>query len=279
MRPDEASGLLAALGFTDTTVTPISGGWASWTFDVAGGSILRVARSPEIDAAHRREARLLPELARTVGFAVPEPTHFGVHDRQTYMVYRKLPGRGLRPGDDLKPVGAMLAELHAFPLDRAAELLGCGTTPDAWRDDYLDMWKWVEAEVLPVLDVPLRDRTRSAFDAVLPELSAITPALVHRDLGCEHILVDPATGNPTGVIDFETATVGDPDIDLVGLLITFGEAAIRELVAELSGETSWARLRFYVWMGAVHAIRHGIQENDDQLVAEAVDGLRKRLDQ
>ncbi|MGH8877708.1 MAG: phosphotransferase family protein [Stackebrandtia sp.] len=277
MRAHEARRLLAELGFADPSVTPITGGWASWTFELESGQILRVARNPEIDAAHRREARLLPALAESVSFAVPAPTHFGVHNGLTYMVYRRLPGRGLRAGDEVAPIASMLAELHAFPVEQAVELLGCEGTAQAWRYDYVGIWKWVDAEVLPVLDTPLREAVRSEFDAVLPELADITPALVHRDLGCEHILTDPDTRVPTGIIDFETATVGDPVIDFVGLLITLGEVETRRLVDAWPGEFSWSRLRFYMWMGAVHAIRYGIREGDDALIAEGVEGLRGRL--
>ncbi|ADD46055.1 phosphotransferase family protein [Stackebrandtia nassauensis] len=277
MRSDEASRFLAELGIADDSVTPITGGWASWTFATGSGRILRVARNPEIDAAHRRESRLLPELAEAVSFAVPAPTHFGVHKGMTYMVYPRLPGRGLEPGDRVRAVAPMLAELHAFPVDRAAELLGCAVTAEAWRDDYLEIGKWVEGEVLPVLDGELRDRVRREYDATLPDLAAISPALIHRDLGCEHILTDPETGMPTGIIDFETATVGDPAIDYVGLLVTFGEQVTRELIAASGSEISWRLVRFYHWLGAAHAVKYGLAERDDAIVADGIEGLRRRL--
>lgn len=284
MRADEAQRLLVRLGFDDATATPISGGWASWTFDVNGEWILRVARNPEIDAAHRREARLLPELARAVDFAVPEPVHFGVHDGQTYMVYAKLPGRGLRAGDDLAPVAGMLAQLHGFDVERAARLLDCEPTAAAWRDDYLQIRAWVDELVLPVLDTDLRDRVNAAYDAILPELASLRPTLIHRDLGCEHILTDPDTKAPTAIIDFETATVGDLAIDFVGLLVTLGETATRRVVADWSALRAaptdaafWRRLRFYHWLGSAHAVKYGLDEDDEAIVRDGVAGLRRRL--
>lgn len=71
MRVDEARELLAEIGFVEQQVTPILGGWASWTFDVDGEWILRVARDEEITAAQHREMRLLPALGPAVSFAVP----------------------------------------------------------------------------------------------------------------------------------------------------------------------------------------------------------------
>lgn len=277
MRSDEASRFLAELGIEDDSVTPITGGWASWTFATTSGRILRVARNAETDAAHRRESRLLPELADAVSFAVPEPSHFGVHKGMTYMVYPMLPGRGLDVGDRVESVAPMLAELHAFPVDKAAELLGCGVTPEAWRDEFLGHWTWVEELVLPVLDNDLRDRVRREYDAMLPRLTTITPTLVHRDLGCEHILTDPKTRTPTGMIDFETATVGDPAIDYVGLLVTFGEKPTRDLIAASEHDISWPLVRFYYWLGAAHAVKYGLDEKDDTEVRDGIEGLRRRL--
>lgn len=285
MRADAARAFLAELGIEDTTVTPITGGWASWTFETGGGRILRIARNAEIDAAHRREARLLPELARELDFAVPAPSHFGVHDGLTYMVYPKLPGRDLRPGDDLEPLAAMLAGLHGFDVDRAAKLLECEPTAAAWRDDYLRIRAWVDELVLPVLDADLRDRVNAEYDAILPDLAALRPMLVHRDLGCEHILTDPGTKTPTAIIDFETATAGDPAIDFVGLLVTLGEAAARRVVADWSRRPGmpqpdaafWRRLRFYRWLGSAHAVKYGLDEDDEAIVGDGVAGLRQRL--
>jgi aminoglycoside phosphotransferase (APT) family kinase protein len=42
--------------------------------------------------------------------------------------------------------------------------------------------------------------------------------LVHNDLGPEHVLVDEETTLPIELIDFESAWVGDPAIDFVGLM-------------------------------------------------------------
>ena len=279
--PADAAALLASTGrpaAAEPAPTPVSGGWASWTFAVAGTHILRVARTPEIAAAHRREERLLPVLAPTLDFAVPVPEHVGVYEGRTFMLYRMLPGRALAAGDRLDRVAGMLRGLHAFPVERAGALLGCGTSPADWRAEYEADRAWIDAVVLPVLDPRLRETVARAYDAAVAGLGGgFTPVLVHRDLGTEHILCDPATGVPTGMIDFETAHVGDPAIDFVGLHITFGEAAVRKVIAAYGTPVPLDRLRFYVWMGAVHAIRYGVEEGDAALVAEAVAGLRERI--
>jgi aminoglycoside 2''-phosphotransferase len=273
----EIGGLLAELGLASREAAPIPGGWASWTFDIAGEHILRIARTDEIAAAHRREARLLPELADAVRFDVPRPLRVDRWNGYTYMLYRRLPGRPLQPGDDVDAVAPMLRQLHDFPVERAAALLGCAATAQSWHEDYGRAWDWVARDVLPVLDAALAERVRHGYRAFLDRPADFTPVLVHRDLGTEHLLVDPRTGVPTGVIDFETATVGDPAIDLVGLLWTFGEPATRRLIDRYGRPVSWPRLWFYHWMGSVHAIRHGVTTGDDTIVRDGIAGLRQRL--
>ncbi|GIG65650.1 phosphotransferase family protein [Phytomonospora endophytica] len=270
----DPSALLDQLGIT-APATPIHGGWASWTFDIGGTRILRVARNDEIAAAHRREERLLPELARHVTFAVPVPETVGEFGGHTYMLYPRLPGRAIGAGDRVGEVAGMLRELHSFPAERAAELLG--RPVGGWRDEYARDRIWIDGEVMPRLEPGLRAVLAKRHDEALDALTGFTPVLVHRDLGTEHILCGE-DGSPTALIDFETALVGDPTIDFVGLWITFGEEVTRDLIADYGGTVSPDRLRFYVWMGAVHAIRHGVQEGDEELVADGIAGLTARLE-
>ncbi|MGH8881274.1 MAG: phosphotransferase family protein, partial [Stackebrandtia sp.] len=278
MDTEELTSLLMTTGFGGADAVPIRGGWASWTFDVGGEYILRVARNDEIAASHRREVRLLPRLAEVVDFGVPLPLRWGVRRGHRFMVYRKLAGRALKPGDRLEQVVNMLRQLHSFPVPEAAELLGCGAAARDWQNDYMADWGWIEDKVLPCLDSGLRDDVSRRYTRQLAGLAEISPALVHRDLGTEHILSDANTNIPGAIIDFETATVGDPTIDFIGLLITFGPHVTDRLITAYGGETvSWFRLRFYWWMGAVHAIRYGVDESDAEIVADGVSGLRDRL--
>ena len=273
----EATELLTAAGCPARTVTPIHGGWASWTFDVDGRDILRVARDPEIATAHRREARLLPVLSRRIAVAVPQPTTVAEFRGRTYMIYPRVPGRALRPGDPLPPVATVLRRLHAFPAAEAAELLGCGATAEDWQRRYRRYGDWITAVVLPELPAALRPEVVDRFQAGVAGLDRIVPRLVHADLGTEHIMVDPDTGAAFGLIDFETATVGDPAIDFVGLLMTLGFDGTERLITEYAAPVDRRRMRFYWWLGAAHAIKYGVDKSDRELIADGVAGLRDRL--
>lgn len=277
MEIEDVAPLLAELGFENAQVTRVDEGWASQVFDLDDAHVLRIARTSDIAATHRREARLLPELSEAVSFAVPVPTRVGEYRGHTYMTYRKIPGRPLQPGDDLAATARMLRELHDFPVDRAAALLGDPMGSAQWRDDFAEYRQWIESDVLPELDAPLGSMVCDSFERALSSLTDFTPVLVHRDLGTSHILVNADTKTPVGIIDFETASIGDPTIDFVGLFITLGEAETRRIAKVHPHPVSWERLRFYWWMGAIHAIKYGVDTGDPRTIAEGVEGLRNRL--
>lgn len=118
----------------------------------------------------------------------------------------------------------------------------------------------------------LREHVVREYDRVLPEPDLVEPVLVHGDLGVEHILCDPA-GRATGMIYFETATVGDLAIDFVGLLAVAGADRARRVVAEHGSDIDWTRLLFYRWMSAVHVIHHGVLTGDERITADGIADL------
>jgi aminoglycoside phosphotransferase (APT) family kinase protein len=269
-------------------VVPITGGWSSWTFEVGGQWILRVARNPEVAMAHRRELGLLPELAAAVPFEVPLPRLSGEWKGFPYMAYRRLPGRALRPTDQVDGVVPMLRALHAFPVERAAVLLGRSSRPDeagamvdmiaAWRAEKLRFRAEVERKVLPLADQDVGRLLAAEFDTFLDNAEDLVPCLVHNDLGVGHILVDPTTTRPSGILDFEDATIGDPAVDFVGLLIALGASKTRQLVADYGNPISWRRLLFYWRTAPAFEVLYGLQERKSEHVHAGVAGLRRRLE-
>ncbi|WP_062308321.1 phosphotransferase family protein [Demequina subtropica] len=144
------------------------------------------------------------------------------------LVMTMMPGM---PWDDAAPVmtpeaneraseqvGAILAELgrargprFGMPAERFR--LGGDTWPgfmhrliEATADD-AEAWG---------VDVEAR-RLRAGLDAASTALAEVTaPSLVHADLWHGNVLVDPSTGQVTGVVDFERSLFGDPLWGLAG---------------------------------------------------------------
>lgn len=273
--------LLDQLGLAANTMLPIEGGWDSWTFDVLAtdGSrwIFRFARTPEVAAGQAREARLLPELSRRVSFGIPVPRFAGEWQGHAYVGYAKILGGPISDGDDWTPLAGMLRELHGFPAEEAARLLGREASTAAWRSDYVDLRREFDAGAIPALDAELAAAVRQEYDDFLNGQFDFAPTLVHRDLGAEHVMVDPDTRRPVGLIDFGDAAVGDPAIDFVGALVTVGDAATRELIAAYAGPISWERMRFYWWLGSLHAVRYGVDTGNQEILDDGISGLRERL--
>lgn len=264
-------------GIAATTVTTMEGGWASWTFDINGEWIVRFARTAEVAESHERELRLLPELARTMSCRIPLPEFDGTWNGIRYLGYRKIIGRPFGRGDNWHALIAILRELHGFPSDEANQLLRIDGTVDEWRRRFATLRDEMDREVLPLLDSATGRTFVERYDKFLDSTMDFTPVLVHCDLGSEHILVDPDTGTPVGLLDFEDATVGDPAIDFVGLLITLGEPGVRDMIAAYGAPVSWERLWFYWTLGSAHAVLHGVRTNDAFVVQDGLAGLRQRL--
>ena len=274
---------LATVDLRPPRVEPILGGWSSWTFDLDGTHVVRFPRHDDIAAATRRELALLPELARHVSFAVPEPTQVGTWAGHPFFAYRRISGRGLRAGDASPALFAQLrralAELHSFPVDRAVHLLGVGPPEQAWRAHYERLVPIVEQHALPVLDIALADRVRRELAAFVEWADEVPTSLVHNDLGLEHWLIDDASGEVTGIIDFEDATVGDPAVDLVPLRAAFGREAATVIVGDRDlGERLDERLRVYRWIGSIHAIVYGVTQDVEAEIISGRRELARRID-
>jgi aminoglycoside phosphotransferase (APT) family kinase protein len=263
---------------------PIPGGWASWTFAVGSQWIVRFPRNAGVARSTERELRLLPALAGRLPVATPAPTHAGTCDGWPFFVYRRIPGRPLAPGDGhpafLAELGATLGALHGLPVAGAVQLLGDEPTPDAWWAGYDELWRTVEADVLPLVAGHVRNAITAEYRRVVDRRPQFPPVLVHRDLAPEHILVDERTGRLSGLIDFEDACVGDPVIDLVTAAATFGGSP--PVLAALTGDRDLGpapgvRLAFYTWVTALHHVIHGVHHDVPDDVATGLTRLYRRF--
>jgi len=118
-----------------------------------------------------------------------------------------------------REVGAVFARLHAvhaptFGYPAADFRLGGATWPVAFS---------------AILAAHVADAARFGIDVRGDELLAVlergqdalaqvaTPSLVHNDLWPGNVLLEPASGRVTGIVDWERALYGDPLMDFVGM--------------------------------------------------------------
>jgi aminoglycoside 2''-phosphotransferase len=262
-------------GLAVQSVRQIRGGWASWTFVVNDRLIVRFPRTAEIAASIAAELRLLPRLASLVDFAVPQIRWSGVHNGLPYFVYEAIPGRPLQSADlDARlaladDIARSLQSLHSVPpsiVGDPARALG------DWRAKYERLHARAHEAVLPLLDsrtAKILEQAWRLFESSL----AFTPAVVHADLGVEHLLVEKS--HLVGIIDWETACLGDPAIDFAGRHIAVGSiwtARILDAYAPNAGALA-DRVSAYAWLASVHSILYGLDEQRTDIVTDGIAGL------
>ena len=128
-------------------------------------------------------------------------------------------------------IAAVLSSLHAIPTLLFAEACAFEPTVEAWRQRYQELRETVRTRISPLLDSRMREAVERGFGRFLDkELKTLEDvALVHCDLGCEHILIGDNGTTVTGLIDFEDVTIGDPAIDFVGIYVTYGMEAVERI--------------------------------------------------
>jgi aminoglycoside phosphotransferase (APT) family kinase protein len=245
-------------------VVTIDSGWDFRVFEVAGRWMVRVPRSDQHARRMAVELDLLPAVADRVECRVPAVLATGSISDQPFMLYERIPGRAMRHGDDMQDVGRFLRGLWSTP--PSADL------PDATgeRRAFLEV---VGREVLPLLPADLRGMVEA--DLGSEPAVAETGVVIHHDLGPDHVLFDDE-GRLTGVIDFTDAAVGNPNVDLIGVLIAAGEDAVQTAARVAGIEPDWDFIQRYWRSGPLHEVVYGLGTERDELVAAGIAGARRR---
>jgi aminoglycoside phosphotransferase (APT) family kinase protein len=268
-------------GVAARTMEPVGEGWDSDTYEVDDRWIFRFPRRARVEERVRREIRFLPELADALSVAVPR---FEFVSRQPVVVgYRKLEGTPLpgRPSVEVAgDVGRFLSELHSFPVERARHLGVAGAGQDVWRADLESDLAEFRERVLPLLHSGERRTAGGMLDRFegAGESFAFAPALIHADLGPEHLL---AGGERlSGVIDWSDTRIGDPALDFAWLLHGPDEPFADELLRYYEGAVDAGfrgRALFFHRLGPWHEVVYGLETGRREYLESGVAGLRSRL--
>ncbi|HEU5368459.1 MAG TPA: phosphotransferase, partial [Ktedonobacterales bacterium] len=209
-----------------------------------------------------------------------------------FVGYRKIDGVELRvnvlasaqPERIARQLAEFLSCLHAFPVERAAQLKVRGASADDWRRHYQELFRRVSDGVLPLLEAPVRAKAAALWERFLTDDAnfAFRPVLIHRDLSSAHILYDTASSALAGIIDWGDAWIGDPALDFVGLLSEYGHEFTEATLAGYRGEqdaTFWRRMHFYLRVVPFHEVLYGVQEGDETHIRQGVEGIEQALAQ
>lgn len=265
---------------TVAAVEPLGRGDHNDALLVNGALVFRFARTSHAHTALARETALLGALAGRLPLAIPRPRYVA----PDFMGYDRLPGapldaatlRALSPAHQraiAAQLGAFLRVLHATPLDTVPPIARA-------RIDTHDEWAELYARIRERLFTRMRPDAREAvaahFEAYLAEPAhfAFAPALRHGDIGPGNILYDPAVRRLCAILDFGSAGIGDPALDLASSLLGprgYGEDLVAALATEYPDAAGLLpRARFYASTFALQAALYGADHDDP---GELRDGL------
>jgi len=274
---------------------PITSGWDSFVLEVNGELIFRFPMREDVVKRIEQEIRLLPVLEKTLSTPIPHFDYIGHGDGEypyLFVGYRKIGGIPLAAESitreqrwNLAPALArFLSELHSFPMELALRAGFAEHTPEqwrqVWRQEFQGRYEDLQLRVFPLLDEKLSTKTMQLWEEFLnvEEHFAFRPGLVHCDLGCEHIFCDPERGMLTGVIDWGDATIGDPALDFVGLLLGYGREFTEQVLSRYQGEEDsffWRRIDFYSCYPPYSELLYGAYSGGQNFIEQGLAGLRE----
>jgi aminoglycoside 2''-phosphotransferase len=152
-----------------------------------------------------------------------------------HLVLRYLPGRPLDEvaTDDLPgPARSRLIEELDRTLIQVREL-----EPARWPapgPDWAALWQdLTQRAVLAQLPAEIRDHHLALAEAAAATAATAPLRVFHGDLGGVNCRIDPATGAITGLLDWDSAAVGDPATDVAAVLAGLGPRTADQVRHEL----------------------------------------------
>lgn len=239
---------LVAAQFPRYTGLPISrvepGGNDNRTFRIGSDLSARLPSAAAYARAVEKEYRWLPELARGLPIAVPDPVGLGAPGSGypwPWSLNRWLPGSDLTHIHTVDraglaaALGTFLASLHRIDV-RGAPRAG---QQSFYRGASLMHY---DSEVRSVLRTPEEARV---WDAAVASEWGGPPRWFHGDLAPGNILIED--GRLSAVIDWGQSGVGDPACDLAIAWTSFDARERQVFAAEAGlGPRAWARARGWV---------------------------------
>ncbi|NEA32991.1 phosphotransferase [Streptomyces sp. SID13031] len=219
-------------GALAASAVPLTGGYGGETFAVSAAgedAVLKLyGKRPEraaVDASLMQLVRGLLPVPRVLD-AMPDPAGDGA---PPYVLYERLPGVNLETylgaaGDDERrkvgeQLGELLVRLSGMPFLTFGDFAGRELAIEPFGVGDLAEFFESHAE-----GIGLTREQGARFEAVIDQAEDLAETgvdricLVHSDFNPKNLLVDPATAELTGLIDWEFAHAGSPYADLGNLL-------------------------------------------------------------
>lgn len=239
-----------------------------------------VFRFPKFEAGLetlQREVSLLEQLRGMLPLPIPDPVYISRNTStigKAFMGYPKISGeplwhprfQSIKDRQILAKLGAQLAtflwDLHAIPVESLDLDLPINDLPQEWENLYQEIRRDLFSRLPPESQQAITDQ----FETFLNQVSnhPFEPTLRHGDFGSGNILYDQQSQSISGIIDFGSAGLGDPAIDIAAAM-TFGESFFSNYYAAYPGLDSLVeRARFYQGTFALQEALYGVKHDDPQ---------------
>jgi aminoglycoside 2''-phosphotransferase len=190
--------------------------------------IFRFPRYSSGIPALARTVRILRAIQPSLPIAIPGPIYSSHGDwtvGKVFIGYPLIQGEplwvqafdGLPNERARQQIVDQLAEflrtLHGYPVETLLPDEVAAFDPLAqWQG----LYERIRARLFTAMRPDARDDVVRHFEMFLDDRrnQSIRPSLIHGDFGTSNILYDPTTSNVVGVIDFDSAGVGDPSSDI-----------------------------------------------------------------
>jgi aminoglycoside 2''-phosphotransferase len=163
-----------------------------------------------------------------------------------------------------------MKQLHAIPPERILPNEARAFDPFS---EWNDLYRRIQCKLFGAMRPDARSVVARHFETFLadPRNRSIRPALIHGDFGTSNILFEPVTNRLSGVLDFDSAHVGDPAIDLAAASC-YGLDRLARVYPEV--DAAIPRVHFYVGTFALQEALFGVENGDEAAFARAIAAYR-----
>jgi aminoglycoside 2''-phosphotransferase len=223
-----------------------------------------------------REIEILRNICGKLPLAVPDPIYSCVYPQsvgRVFMGYPLISGEplwrevlsGIQDDAVLARFAAQLAGFLADLHQIQPQEIGLDLAIKDTLDEWIEMYTEIQTHLYPLMRPDARGNVSGHFDKFInnPDLHRFEPALRHGDFGSSNILYDPQSLQISGIIDFGSAGLGDPAVDLAAVS-TYGDPFFQKIIEHypVTG-VMLERAAFYRGTFALQEALHG-WKNDDQ---------------
>lgn len=269
------------LGITTNSIRLLDEGWDNSVYLINEELIFRFPHRDCAVFCLENEIAVVPYLAKQLSFPISSPQWVG-HTSELYPYpfagYRLLPGAPLCECSPTliqdkvfaKTLASWLKELHTIKVTEECTYLIKGD--HSWRLNVKQRIECCEDNITKYegyfLQAGFEKAQLSEIISRLKPLKLITPKKVflHGDLYCRHVLVDPVTFLPSGLIDWGDVHVGDPGIDLAVSMI-FTESTLRTFLDHYGNidQQRFILMLFHAFCHSMSFLPYAYEQNQPSL--------------